>query len=66
VDGNVRISTSALLSQLSIKEGDAYDEEALRKEFQRLWDLNLFDNITLEVGKGRRGKSSSGTCRIAP
>jgi outer membrane protein insertion porin family len=56
VDGNVRISTSALLSQLSIKEGDAYDEEALRKEFQRLWDLNLFDNITLEVREGEKGK----------
>src|SRR5437867_7150773 len=49
VDGNVRISTPALMSQLTLKEGDPYDEEALRREFTRLWDLNLFDNITLEV-----------------
>ncbi|PYQ14278.1 MAG: outer membrane protein assembly factor BamA [Acidobacteria bacterium] len=56
VDGNVRISTSALMSQLTIKEGNPYDEEALRKEYQRLWDLNLFDNITLEVRQGEKGK----------
>jgi outer membrane protein insertion porin family len=56
VDGNVRISTQALMSQLAIKEGEAYDEDALRKEFRRLWDLNLFDNITLEVRQGEKGK----------
>jgi len=56
VDGNVRISTQALLSQLEIKEGAPYDEEVLRKEFQRLWELNLFDNITLEVRQGEKGK----------
>ena len=56
VDGNVRISNQALMSQLAIKEGDAYDEELLRKEFRRLWELNLFDNITLEVRQGEKGK----------
>jgi outer membrane protein insertion porin family len=56
VDGNVRISTQALTSQLSIKEGDPYEEEALRAEFRRLWDLNLFDNIALEVRQGEKGK----------
>jgi outer membrane protein insertion porin family len=56
VDGNVRISTSALLSQLTVKEGDPYDPEALKREFRRLWDLNLFDNITLEVRQGDKGK----------
>ena len=56
VDGNVRISTAALMSQLAIKEGDIYDEGALRQEFLRLWDLNLFDNITLEVRQGDKGK----------
>ena len=30
VDGNVRISAQALLSQIDIKEGASYDEEALR------------------------------------
>jgi len=37
VDGNVRISTQALMSQFEVKEGDPYDEEVLRGEFQRLW-----------------------------
>ena len=56
VDGSVRISASALMSQLTVKEGDLYDESVLIREFQRLWDLNLFDNITLEVRQGEKGK----------
>ncbi|HMC82634.1 MAG TPA: outer membrane protein assembly factor BamA [Candidatus Polarisedimenticolia bacterium] len=56
VDGNVRISAAAVMTQLSIKEGDPYDEDALRREFGRLWELNLFDNITLEVRQGEKGK----------
>ncbi len=56
VDGNVRISTQALRNQLTVKEGDPYDEDALRREFRHLWDLNLFDNITLEVRQGEKGK----------
>ncbi len=56
VDGSVRISASALMSQLTVKEGDLYDENVLVREFQRLWDLNLFDNITLEVRQGEKGK----------
>src|SRR5262249_9714122 len=54
VDGNVRISAAAVMTQLSIKEGDPYDEDALRREFERLWELNLFDNITLEVRQGEK------------
>jgi outer membrane protein insertion porin family len=56
VDGSVRISAAAMASQLTVKEGDLYDEAALIREFQRLWELNLFDNITLEVRQGEHGK----------
>ena len=48
VDGNVRVSDTAFFSNLKLKKGDPYDEAALRREFKRLWDLDLFDDIAVE------------------
>ncbi len=48
VDGNVRVSESAFFSNVRVKAGDEYDEKAIRQEFQRLWDLNLFDQLSIE------------------
>jgi outer membrane protein insertion porin family len=48
VDGNVRVSDSAFFTNLKIKPGDPFDERVLQDEFRRLWDLDLFDDITVE------------------
>ena len=56
IDGNQRVSDSAFYNSLRIKKGDRYDEEALRKEFKRLWELNLFDDIAVE--SRRRGENT--------
>jgi outer membrane protein insertion porin family len=48
VDGNVRVSDTAFFSSLRLKAGDLYDEAGIREEFRRLWDLSLFDDITVE------------------
>jgi outer membrane protein insertion porin family len=48
VDGNVRVSDAAFFSNLRLKKGDAYDEAVVRREFKRLWDMDLFDDIAVE------------------
>jgi outer membrane protein insertion porin family len=48
VDGNQRVSDSAFFNSLKLKKGDPYDERAIQEEVRRLWDLNLFDDITVE------------------
>jgi outer membrane protein insertion porin family len=48
VDGNVRVSDSAFFKNLKLKPGDPFDEKAILEEFRRLWDLNLFDDISVE------------------
>lgn len=48
VDGNVRVSDGAFFGNLRLKPGDPFDEKAIFDEFRRLWDLNLFDDITVE------------------
>src|SRR6266571_4561090 len=49
VDGNVRVSDVAFYNSLKLKKGDPYDEVAIREEFRRVWDLNLFDDMTVEA-----------------
>src|SRR5712692_1668110 len=48
VDGNVRVSDVAFYNSLKLKKGDPYDEGAVREEFRRVWELNLFDDMTVE------------------
>jgi outer membrane protein insertion porin family len=51
VDGNVRVSDTAFFNSLHLKSGDPFDERAIRDEFRRLWDLDLFDDIIVESRK---------------
>lgn len=55
VDGNARVSDSAFFNSLRLKTGDPYDERAIRDEFRRLWELDLFDEITVESRQRRPG-----------
>jgi outer membrane protein insertion porin family len=56
VDGNQTLSSEAFFRLISLKVGDPYDEDAIRKEFRRLWDRGLFDDLRVEARDGRAGK----------
>lgn len=56
VDGNVRVSDTAFYNNLRIKSGDEYDERAIRREFRRLWNLSLFDDMSVESRTRPSGK----------
>ena len=56
VDGNVRVSDTAFYNNLRIKPGDEYDERAIRVEFRRLWDLSLFDDLSVESRRRSSGR----------
>jgi outer membrane protein insertion porin family len=49
IEGNRRLTRDAFLFELRIKEGDPYDPVALKREFQRLYDRGLFEDIRLEM-----------------
>ncbi|MCZ6696282.1 MAG: hypothetical protein O7A63_07055, partial [Acidobacteria bacterium] len=55
VDGNRRVSDSAFFNNLRLKTGDPYDERAIFDEFRRLWNLNLFDDISVESRRRASG-----------
>lgn len=55
VDGNARVSDTTFFSNLKVRRGDAYDERVIRQEFRRLWDLGLFDDISIESRKRGAG-----------
>lgn len=54
--GARRIPQATLRALIYTKQGDPYDENALRRDFMSLWNTSRFDDIRLEVEDGRFGK----------
>ena len=48
-DGNRRIQRDTLLARIFSRPGDPYNVDALRRDFQALWNTEFFENIRLEV-----------------
>ncbi len=47
--GNRRIARDTLLARIFSRPGDPYSEEAVRRDFQALWNTQFFEDIRLEV-----------------
>jgi outer membrane protein insertion porin family len=47
--GNRRIRSDALKSRIFTREGDPYNEDTLRRDFQALWNTQYFEDVRLEV-----------------
>lgn len=56
VAGNSRVTRETLLYYLSVKEGDLYDEAALRRDFRVLWSTGFFSDIRIESDAGAGGR----------
>src|SRR5215467_7354739 len=47
--GNRRIRTDTLKARIFSREGDPYNEETLRRDFQALWNTQYFEDVKLRV-----------------
>jgi outer membrane protein insertion porin family len=47
--GNRRIARDTLLARIFSRKGDLYSGEAVRRDFQALWNTQFFEDIRLEV-----------------
>src|SRR5215467_10739889 len=47
--GNRRIRTDTLKARIFSREGDPYNEETLRRDFQALWNTQFFEDVRLRV-----------------
>ncbi|HEY4978112.1 MAG TPA: outer membrane protein assembly factor BamA [Candidatus Acidoferrum sp.] len=47
--GNRRIRTDTLKARIFTREGDRYNEETLRRDFQALWNTQFFEDVKLSV-----------------
>jgi outer membrane protein insertion porin family len=50
--GNRRIRKDTLLARIFTRQGDPYNEEALRRDFQALWNTQFFEDVKLRVEDG--------------
>jgi len=56
VIGNKRISTQAILYRIQLKEGQELNPAVINEDVQRLWELNVFSDIKVDVQDGDVGK----------
>jgi outer membrane protein insertion porin family len=47
--GNRRIQRDTLLARMFSRNGDPYSEDAIRRDFQALWNTQYFEDVRLEV-----------------
>src|SRR5215470_6143652 len=47
--GNRRVRNDTLKARIFSREGDAYNEETLRRDFQALWNTQFFEDVKLSV-----------------
>src|SRR5262245_58626587 len=55
VQGLARMTREAFNHALGLKVGDPYDPGRIRARYRRLWELGLFENITMEAEDGTEG-----------
>jgi outer membrane protein insertion porin family len=56
IEGINRVTEETLLYYLSLREGDFYNPEALKKDFRQLWATGFFSDIKFEEQQGASGK----------
>ena len=54
--GNDRVTRETVMYYLTIREGDYYNEDVLKKDFNVLWSTGFFANIRMEEEQGAKGK----------
>ena len=47
--GNRRVRKDTLMARIFSREGDNYNEETLRRDFQALWNTQFFEDVKLHV-----------------
>ena len=47
--GNRRVRTDTLKARIFSRDGDPYNEETLRRDFQALWNTQFFEDVKLHV-----------------
>ena len=55
VQGLVRMTSEAFAHAFAIRAGDPYDPARIRAQYRALWDLGLFDDVTVEAEDGPGG-----------
>lgn len=53
--GNATVASDTIRVYLGISPGDAYDPEAIQRNFLNLWQTGLFDDIRVETEQGDTG-----------
>src|SRR4030065_1155461 len=54
--GNDRVTPETIIYYLSVRQGDPYNAEQLRRDFRVLWSTGFFADIKFDELPGERGR----------
>lgn len=64
--GNERVTQETILYYLSVREGNYFSEDQLRRDFRVLWSTGFFSDIKIETLPGTRGRIARITVEESP
>jgi outer membrane protein insertion porin family len=53
--GARRVPEDTLRALVATKPGDVYSEDTVKRDFDKLWNTNRFEDVRVQVGVGRTG-----------
>ncbi len=56
LEGNERLTPDAFLALTSLRVGEPYNEAKIRREFTKIWNSGLFENLSIDSKDGKTGK----------
>ena len=55
IHGNRRIPADTIRARMFTKAGDVYDQAALERDFNSLWNTGYFDDVRIEREQSTKG-----------
>ena len=55
IHGNRRIPADTIRAHIFTRAGDVYDQAALERDFNSLWNTGYFDDLRIEREPGKKG-----------
>ena len=55
IHGNRRIPADTIRAHIFTRPGDVYDQAALERDFNSLWNTGYFDDLRFERQRGKKG-----------
>ncbi|MBA3066324.1 outer membrane protein assembly factor BamA [bacterium] len=55
ISGNVTVKTKKITKEIAVRAGDIFSEEVIRGDVKRIYDMEKFENVSVDISTGASG-----------